>query len=351
MFRFANPEYLYALYAIPVIIALFWLYRRNRKKLLENFSEKKLHGVLFPSFSGFKNTIKFSIVIVSIFLLIIAAANPQVGTKMEEVKQTGIDVFILLDVSLSMQAEDIKPNRLEKAKFQISNLINRLRGDRIGLVIFSGEAYIQIPLTTDYSAANLFLSAVDFNSVPQPGTAIASAISLALKSFDKSVSTQKVIIIITDGEDHEGDINKALSEAESMDVKIFTIGLGTIGGSPIPLYNARGVQVGFKKDKEGNTVLTKLDEETLKQIASSANGIYYRGSNYEDHLDKIYEELSELDKTEFGVKKVTDYEDRFYYFLAPAILLLFAEFFISEGKNQWVNNIIKKLGIKNRLEQ
>ena len=348
MFRFANPEYLYALYAIPVIILLYWLYRRNRKKLLEHFSEKKLHSVLFPSLSGFKNTIRFSIVMISLFFLIIAAANPQVGTKMEEVKQTGIDVFILLDVSLSMQAEDIKPNRLEKAKFQISNLIDKLRGDRIGLVIFSGEAYIQIPLTTDYSAANLFLSAVDFNSVPQPGTAIASAISLALKSFDKSVSTEKVIIIITDGEDHEGDINKAVSDAKSMGVKIFTIGLGSTGGSPIPLYNARGEQVGFKKDKEGNTVLTKLDEETLRQIADAADGKYYRGSNYEDYLDKIYGELSELNKTEFGVKKVTDYEDRFYYFLAPAIFLLFAEFFISDSKNRWINNLIKRFGINNR---
>ena len=155
MFRFANPEYLDALYIIPLLILLYWLYRRNRSKLLQNFSEKKLHNVLFPSFSGIKNTIKFSIIIISLCFLIIAAANPQVGTKMEEVKQTGIDVFILLDVSLSMQAEDIKPNRLERAKFQIANLIDKLKGDRIGLVIFAGEAYVQIPLTTDYSAANL----------------------------------------------------------------------------------------------------------------------------------------------------------------------------------------------------
>jgi Ca-activated chloride channel homolog len=348
MFRFANPEYLNALYAIPVLILLYWLFRRNRTKLLENFSERKLHNVLFPSFSGIKNTIKFSIIIISLCFLIIAAANPQVGTKMEEVKQTGIDVFILLDVSLSMQAEDIKPNRLERAKYQISNLINKLRGDRLGLVIFAGEAYVQIPLTTDYSAANLFLSAVDFNSVPQPGTAIASAINLALKSFDKSVSTQKAIILITDGEDHQGDINKAVSDAVSMGVKIYTIGLGSPDGAPIPLFNAKGDQIGFKKDKDGNTVLTKLDEETLKQIASTGGGEYYRGSNYEDYLDKIYKDLSKLNKTEFGVKKVTDYEDRFYYFLAPAVLLLFVEFFISENKNRWVSNIVKRLGINNR---
>jgi len=347
MFRFANPEYLDALYIIPVLILLYWLYRKNRSKLLQNFSERKLHNVLFPSFSGIKNTIKFSIIIISLCFLIIAAANPQVGTKMEEVKQTGIDVFILLDVSLSMQAEDIKPNRLERAKFQIANLIDKLKGDRIGLVIFAGEAYVQIPLTTDYSAANLFLSAVDLNSVPQPGTAIASAINLALKSFDKSVSTQKAIVLITDGEDHEGDINKAVSDAVSMGVKLYAIGLGSPDGAPIPLFDSRGNQVGFKKDKSGNIVLTKLDEETLKQIASAGGGEYYRGSNYEDYLDKIYKELSQLDKTEFGVKKVTDYEDRFYYFLAPAILLLFVEFFISENKNRWISNIVKRLGINN----
>ncbi len=348
MFRFANPEYLYTLYIIPVIVVLYWFYRKNRSKLLEKFSEKKLHSILFPSSSGWKNTVKFSLVITSLLFLIIAAANPQVGTKMQEVKQTGIDVFICLDVSLSMQAEDIKPNRLEKAKFQIANLINRLHGDRIGLVIFSGEAYVQIPLTTDYSAANLFLSAVDFNSVPQAGTAIASAITLALKSFDKKTPTEKVIIIITDGEDHEGDINSAVTEANNEGVKIFTIGLGSTDGSPIPVYNARGEQIGFKKDNQGNVVLTKLDEETLKQIASSANGEYYRGSNYEDHLDKIYGKLSELEKTEFGVKKVTDYEARFYYFLAPAIILLLLEFFLSERKTRWFNNILLRLGIKGR---
>ena len=166
MFRFANPEYLNALYLIPVLVVLFWYLGRNRKKLLQIFADKELHKTLFPTDSNLKRWTKFVIILLSITCLVFAAANPQVGTKMQEVKQTGIDVFILLDVSNSMMAEDIKPNRLEKAKYQISNLINKLRGDRIGLIIFAGQAYIQIPLTTDYSAANLFLSAVDVNSVP-----------------------------------------------------------------------------------------------------------------------------------------------------------------------------------------
>jgi len=264
---------------------------------------------------------------------------------MQEVKQTGIDVFILLDVSNSMMAEDIKPNRLEKAKYQISNLINKLRGDRIGLIIFAGQAYVQIPLTTDYSAANLFLSAVDVNSVPSQGTAIASAINLATASFD-TLSTQKVIIAITDGEDHEGDVEKSVENAVSREIKIYTIGLGSQAGVPIPVYNNRNQLVGFKKDNQGNTVLTKLDEEALKRIAIEGDGKYFRGTNYEDHLDKIYTELSELEQTEFGVKKVTDYEDRFYYLLIPALILLVLEFFISEKKSPLYARINKKLGLE-----
>jgi Ca-activated chloride channel family protein len=264
---------------------------------------------------------------------------------MQEVKQTGIDVFILLDVSYSMNAEDIKPSRLEKAKYQISNLINKLRGDRIGLIIFAGQAYVQIPLTTDYSAANLFLSAVDVNSVPSQGTAIASAINLAVNSFD-SLATDKVIIAITDGEDHEGDVMEAVENAVSQKIKIYAIGLGSSGGVPIPVYNKYGQSVGFKKDRQGNTVLTKLDEETLKRIAVEGNGKYFRGTNYEDYLDQIYTELGELEQAEFGVKKVTDYEDRFYYFLVPAILLLVIEFFISERKSPLYARINKKLGLE-----
>ena len=345
MFRFANPEYLNALYLIPVLIVMFWYLGRNRKKLLQIFADKELHKTLFPTDSNLKRWTKFVLVLLALTCLVFAAANPQVGTKMQEVKQTGIDVFILLDVSNSMMAEDIKPNRLEKAKYQISNLINKLRGDRIGLIIFAGQAYVQIPLTTDYSAANLFLSAVDINSVPTQGTAIASAINLATASFD-SLSTQKVIIAITDGEDHEGDIEKAVENAIEREIKIYAIGLGSQTGVPIPVYNNRNQLVGFKKDNEGNTVLTKLDEEILKRIAIDGNGKYFRGTNYEDHLDKIYNELSELEQTEFGVKKVTDYEDRFYYFLIPALILLVLELFISEKKSPLYARIKKKLGLE-----
>ena len=344
MFRFENPEYLYALYALPVLVVGFWFLLKYRKKLLAKFADKLLYKEIIPTASTFKHWTKFSVLIIALACLILAAANPQVGTKLQEVKQTGIDVFILLDVSNSMMAEDIKPNRLEKAKHQISNLINKLRGDRIGLIIFAGDAYIQFPLTIDYSAANLFLNAVDVNSVPSQGTAIAAAIKLALKSFDNE-ATDKAIVIITDGEDHEGNIDDAVNDAVSKNVKIYTIGLGSSAGVPIPVYN-RGQLVGFKKDEAGNTVLTKLDEETLIRIAKEGDGKYYRGNNYEDYLDKIYSELSELKKAEFGVKKVTDYEDRFYYFLIPAIILLIIEFFIPEKKSPLYARINRKLGLE-----
>jgi len=345
MFRFAHPEYLNLLYLLPLFVVLFWYLGRNRKKLLQIFADKELHKTLFPTDSNLKRWTKFVLVLLALTCLVFAAANPQVGTKMQEVKQTGIDVFILLDVSNSMMAEDIKPNRLEKAKYQISNLINKLRGDRIGLIIFAGQAYIQIPLTTDYSAANLFLSAVDVNSVPTQGTAIASAINLAVDSFD-TLSTQKVIIAITDGEDHEGDVQKAVENAIEREIKIYAVGLGSQAGVPIPVYNNRNQLVGFKKDRDGNTVLTKLDEAVLKRIAIDGNGKYFRGTNYEDYLDKIYSELSELEQTEFGIKKVTDYEYRFYYFLIPALILLVLEFFISEKKSPLYARINKKLGLE-----
>jgi Ca-activated chloride channel family protein len=345
MFRFAHPEYLNALYLIPVFVIAFWFITKNRNKLIEKFADKNLLKIILPSYSGIKPWIKYSLILLVFVCLILAAANPQVGTKMQEVKQTGIDVFILLDVSNSMLAEDIKPNRIDKAKYQISNLINKLRGDRIGLIIFAGQAYIQFPLTTDYSAANLFLSAVDVNSVPTQGTAIASALKLALQSFD-TLSTEKVIIAITDGEDHEGDVIAAVEEADSRDIKIYTIGLGSSAGVPIPVYNRNGQLTGFKKDRQGNTVLTKLEENILKQMADEGNGKYFRGSNYEDYLEKIYSELSELEQSEFGTKKVTDYEDRFYYFLIPAIFLLVIEFLISEKRSPLYARFNKMLGLE-----
>ncbi len=345
MLRFAHPEYLTILYFTPLLIALFWFSQRKRKLLLQKFADKKLHNLLFPMKSRVKPVVKFTMVFLAIVFIIIALANPQVGSKIEEIKHVGIDVYILLDVSQSMKAEDIKPSRLEKAKHDIAKLIQRLQGDRIGLIVFAGEAYVQFPLTTDYSAANLFLNAVDYSSVPQPGTAIGPAIELALKSFKKDENTKKAIVIITDGEDHEGDLDKAIEHAKEKNVSIYAIGLGSPAGVPIPIYNRNGVRTGYKKDKNGKVVLTKLDEDTLREITSKADGKYYRATNTDDALESVYKDLSSYEGTEFGTSKVTDYEDRFYYLLIPALLLLLIEFFISEKKSKLLMKLERETNI------
>lgn len=341
-FRFAHSEYLNLLYLLPVVVMLFVYVYRKRIALLNTFAREGMHKILFPEFSKVKPVAKFSVVALALIFIIIGLANPQLGSKIEEVKQVGIDVFILLDVSKSMTAEDIKPNRLEKAKYNISRLIQRLRGDRIGLIVFAGNAYIQIPLTTDYSAANLFLSAVDVNSVPQPGTAIASAIKLAMDSFREDADTKKAIVIITDGEDHEGDLDPVIEEAGQKGILIYAIGLGSPAGVPIPLYNASGERIGYKKDSKGKVVLTKLDEATLKSITEKGGGKYYRGSNTEDELEKIYKDLASLEQTEFGATKITDYEDRFYYLLIPAIILLIFEFFVPATRSRILAKLVDR---------
>lgn len=339
MIRFGHSGILYLLWLVPALVVLYWYIQKNQNKLLEKFAGTKLHKILFPERSLFKSAIKYGVFLFGLTILILAVANPQIGTKIEDVKQVGIDVYILLDVSRSMAAEDIKPSRLEKARFEISKLIQKLEGDRIGLIVFSGQAYVQFPLTSDYAAANLFLNAVDFNSVPQPGTNIGSALDLALKSFRYDDGTKKAIVIITDGEDHEGNIDGALSEADSKDVAVYAIGFGSQTGTPIPVYNESGTQVGYKKDNQGQIVLTKLDEETLKNIAGKGNGKYYRGSNTEDELDKIYNDLAKIQESEYGSKKVTEYEDRFHYFLFPAILLLIAEFMMTSKRTKWIDKL------------
>jgi Ca-activated chloride channel family protein len=276
------------------------------------------------------------LLLTAVTFLVIGLANPQVGTRLEDVKQEGVDIFIALDVSLSMKAEDVKPNRLAKAKYEIGNLINRLGGDRIGLIIFSGESYVQFPLTTDYSAANLFLDVVDVESVPNPGTAIGSAVEQAMKSFNWEEPTKKVLVIITDGENNEGDAVAESEDAAKKGVLMYAIGMGSPAGAPIPIYDANGRQVDFKRDRAGNVVLTKLDEVTLEKIATLGNGKYFRASSTQDELDAIYKDINALQKREFGTKQFTDYDDQFQYFIATAFILLLFEVLLSDKRIAWL---------------
>ena len=336
MIRLAHPEYIYLLGILPALIVAYWLVSRARRKALQHFGEEHIVERLAESASKQKRLLKFSVLSLSLACIVVGLANPEIGTRLEEVKQEGVDIFVALDVSLSMKAEDIKPNRLEKAKLEIRNLIDRLGGDRIGLIVFAGEAYTQFPLTTDYSAANLFLDAVDVDVVPVPGTAIGSAIKRAMESFDFKESTTKVIIIVTDGENTEGDAFEAAEDASKEGVLLYTIGMGSPAGTPIPIYSPSGQQVDFKRDRDGNIVVTKLDEASLQRIATIGDGKYFRGTNAQDELNEIYKNISSLQKKEFGVKQFTDYDDRFQYFLAAGIILLIAEFLISEKRLKWL---------------
>ncbi len=335
MIRFAHTEYLYALAILPLLIAFFIWIMRLRRRALESFASPALLRRLIPVESRFKRTIKFLLLVFAIGFLTLGIANPQIGTKMEEVKRAGVDIMIALDVSNSMKAEDIKPNRLESAKQEISRMLDKLQNDRIGIIVFGGDSYLQLPLTADYSAGRLILSTIDVDVVPVPGTAIGSAIHLAMKSFVAGEQKHKVIILITDGENHEDDAIAAAKEAHEDGTIIHTIGMGSIDGAPIPLYQ-NNVQAGYKKDEEGNVVVTKLDEQALLQIAEAGGGKFIRATNQQSELDAVLKEIESMEKKEFGAKVFTEYEDRFQYFLAAALLLIVAEFFLSERKSPYL---------------
>ncbi len=343
MIRFAHTEYLYALAALPIILLVFFWGMRLRRRALERFGNSSLLRMLMPDQGKYKRVLKFFLLFGAMGLTILGLANPQIGTKFEEVKREGVDIMIALDVSNSMKAEDIKPNRLESAKQEISRMLEKLQNDRIGLIVFGGDSYLQLPLTTDYSSARLILGTVDVDAVPVPGTAIGSAIRLAMKSFVEGEKKHRVIVVITDGENHEDDAVAAAKDAGKDGVVVHTIGMGLAEGAPIPVYQ-NNVQVGYKKDRDGNTVITKLDEQALQQIAEAGGGRYIRATNQQNELDAILREIQAMEKKEFGAKVFTDYEDRFQYFLGAAFVLLLMEFFISERRLRWVSqwNFLKR---------
>lgn len=342
--RFEHPEYLYWLLIIPVLAIIYIMFRLGQKRRFERFAQIGMRDYLVPTHSNRRANFKFVIFLLMVASLILALANLQSGSKMEEVKREGIDLYLAVDVSNSMNAEDIVPSRLERSKQAINKLISELKGDRIGVIVFADKAFVQLPITTDYSAAKMFLSTVNTSLVASQGTAIAEAINLALKSFSDEEHS-KAIVIISDGEDHENDAAvKAAQEAAKRGVRVYTIGMGLADGAPIPEYNKYGQQTGYRKDKNGNTIITKLNETMLQQIAAAGNGIYVRASNSNVGLSKIYDDIEKLDKSEIEAKVFTDYEDQFQKFVALAIILLLVEIFISSGKREWERkfNIFEK---------
>lgn len=331
MFRFANEIWLWALLVIPVLIVLFWLNARWRKRALQQLADANVLENLLPTMSKALPRWKRVLFTLAVAFVLIGIANPQIGSKYEEVKREGFELMICLDVSNSMLAEDLTPNRLERAKQAISRLVDRLKNDKIGVIVFAGDAYIQLPMTVDHSAAKLFLRSIDTDIVPTQGTAIGKAIELASSSFSETTKANKSIIVITDGENHEDDALEQAAAVAENGIKVHTIGIGSVDGTPIPMYK-RGQMLGYRKDRDGNTVVTKLNETMLQQIAASGEGTYVRANNSRTGLNALMDELEGMEREEFGSKMFTSYEDRFQYFFAVALLLLIIELLLPSRK-------------------
>jgi Ca-activated chloride channel homolog len=329
-----KPEYLWIFAVLPMSSMLFLVVLIWKKRALAQFSSGLMLRHLAPDLSTGKPVFKFILLRLALFFLTIALINPKMGSKMAEAKYEGIDLMIALDVSNSMLAEDIKPNRLTRAKRGISQLLDKLHGDRIGIIVFAGDAYVQLPITTDYSAARLFLSTIDEKVVPVQGTAIGAAINLAMESFDFENATQKAIIVISDGENHEDEPIDAAKKANEKGVIIHTIGMGSAQGAPIPVYQGKQ-QTGYRKDKSGGTVVSRLDEKMLQDISTAGGGMFVRASTAQSGLNILLDEINTMNKTEFGTVAYAEYEDRFQAFLLIGIILLLLEFLLLERRNKW----------------
>ncbi|MBR9832957.1 VWA domain-containing protein [Acidiluteibacter ferrifornacis] len=338
MFRFEHTYFLWGLALVPLILLLFILYRRWQKNARQRFGENLRMQQLIPNRSQVKANAKFYLSLMAFIFIVIGLANPQIGTKQENVKAEGLELMVAIDVSNSMMAQDLSPDRLTAAKLAMERLIERLKSDRIGMIVFAGEAYIQLPLTSDYSAAKLFLQTIDNNIVPTQGTAIGAAIDLAINSFPKEEAKNRALIILTDGENHEDDAIAAAEEARKSGIRVFTVGMGSPSGAPIPVFK-NGRQNGFRQDNEGNTVVSSLNEEMLQEIAMAGDGQYFRATNSGAGIPQIMQELSSLEKKEYDSKIFTDFEDRYQIFFGIAFFLLFIDVILSERKPKWIEKV------------
>ena len=346
MIQFEEKLYFYLLGIIPVLLLLFLLVQVWKKAKQREFANAPLLKRLAPERSKFKSWIKLFLFLFGIGFLVLALVNPKIGTKLETVKREGVDIVFAVDVSKSMLAEDIAPNRLEKAKRLVSEIINQLASDRIGIIAYAGQAYPQLPITTDYGAAKMFLQSMNTDMLSSQGTAIDAAIDLATTYFDDQDQTNRVLFIISDGEDHsEGSTLNAVEGAIQNGIQVYTIGVGKSKGAPIPIKR-NGVVESLKKDSEGEVVITRLNEQVLVDIAEEGNGEYINGTNTDDAVEYIKEELNKMDKKEFEAKQFAEYKDQFQWFLGIGFFFLFLDIFVLDRKTHW----LKKLNLFNEQD-
>lgn len=322
---------LYMLLLVPVVVALMYFFSRSRAKALTRFGEPELLQHLMPDYSPRRVRLKRWIVAIAIALQIIVVAGPQFGSKIEAVKRNGIEVMIALDVSNSMNAQDVSPSRLEMAKMAVTRLADKLGDDKVGLVVFAGNAYVQMPMTSDFASLKMFMQSVTTGMVPTQGTAIGAAINLCHNSFSQTDGVSRAIVVITDGENHEDDAIEAAKSAFADGIKVYTVGMGTSKGAPVPME--AGSNNNFIKDKDGQIVISKIDEASLAQVAAAGSGAYIPANNIRGGVNSLVDELNALDKSEMESRVYSEYEDRAIYVELVVVLLLIIDMIILSRKN------------------
>ncbi len=336
MFRFAAEHHFYLYGLVPLLGLFFWYAFRMKRRALERFGDRGLIQKLSATVSRSRQVAKALLLVTAVFLLVTALARPQFGTRVETAKREGQDIIIALDLSASMLAEDIAPNRLQRAKYAVATLIDRLDGDRIGLIAFAGQAFVQSPLTVDYAAAKLFLDAMEPDLVPVPGTDLRQALHRAVDAFKSGVANHKVLVLITDGEDH-GDLGSDWSQrTREAGIIVHTVGIGSSQGVPVPEFDQAGRRRGFKRDENGAVVTTRVDEATLQMIARETGGRYFRASAGENQLSLLAEEIAAMDKRELDAQQFTQFEEQYQIFVGVALLLLTLELLVSDRRRMRV---------------
>jgi Ca-activated chloride channel family protein len=342
MYELDEKKYLSLLLILPILVLLFLFNQYWKRKKQREFGDLEMIQKLSPEKSVFKSVLKFTVLILAFGFLVIGLVNPKIGTKSETVKREGIDIVFAVDVSKSMLCEDVAPNRLEKSKQIVSQIINQLVGDRIGIVAYAGSAFPVLPITTDYGVAKMFLQSMNPSMVSSQGTSLDEAIKLSSTYFDDDKKTSKLLILISDGEDHSEGASDAAEEVNKLGLKIITIGVGTAKGGPIPLKD-NGRVLSFKRDQNNAVVVTKLNEESLKVISKNTKGGYVNGNNTKEVLEYVKNALDNIEKTEFEAQQFTDYNSQFQWFLGIAFFLLLLDVFFLERKTKW----LKKLNLFN----
>ncbi len=329
MIQLVQVQYLWIIAVIPLLLLLYAFYRRHAKKMLKRFGEPRLLKPLMPSVSARRGWLKISLFCVALFFFSLGLSRPRTGARVKEMKRTGVEIIIALDVSNSMLAQDYTPNRLERAKLAVSRLADNLGRDRIGLIVFAGDAFVQLPVTTDYVSAKVFLGTISTASVPRQGTALGKAIVAGIRSFSLDTPESRALILISDGENHEDDAVAAAAEAANQGIQVHCIGIGSEFGKPIPLSDGS-----LLKDEEGNTVVTKLDENTLMEVARAGGGVYVRAGNSDFGLQGIVDSVRDMDQQEFQSVVFEDFNEQYMYFFGLALFFLFLETLIGERKGR-----------------